>query len=55
MSQPERLQATAVPAWTRVRSIAVGKWKAVQLSIERERSNASYRARLDLMGNADRL
>src|ERR1035438_10518139 len=32
MSQPE---CTRVPAWTRLRSFAVGKYKAVQLSIER--------------------
>ena len=32
MSQPER---TRVSAWTRLRSFAVGKCKAVQLSIER--------------------
>jgi hypothetical protein len=32
MTQPER---THVPAWTRLRSFAVGKYKAVQLSIER--------------------
>jgi hypothetical protein len=32
MSQPER---TSVSAWTRIRSFAVAKWKAVQLSIER--------------------
>ncbi len=35
MPQPERLQDTAVPARTRIRSFAVAKWKAVQLSIER--------------------
>ncbi len=32
MSQPER---TRVSRWTRLRSFAVGKYKAVQLSIER--------------------
>ena len=32
MSQPER---TRVSQWTRLRSFAVGKYKAVQLSIER--------------------
>jgi hypothetical protein len=32
MSQPER---TRVSRWTRLRSLAVGKYKAVQLSIER--------------------
>ena len=32
MSQPE---CTRVSAWTRLRSLAVGKYKAVQLSIER--------------------
>jgi hypothetical protein len=35
MSQPERLQGGAVPAWTRVWSFAVGSWKTVQLSIEK--------------------
>ena len=32
MSQPER---TSVSRWTRLRSFVVGKYKAVQLSIER--------------------
>jgi hypothetical protein len=35
MSQPERLQCSAVSVPTRVRSFAVTQWKALQLSIER--------------------
>ena len=35
MSQPNWLQSSVVPAWTKVRSFAVANWKAVQFSIER--------------------
>ena len=35
MSQPKPLNGSAVPAWTRVWSVAVAQWKARQLSIEK--------------------
>ncbi len=45
MTQPER---TRVPAWTRLRSFAVGKCKAVQLSIERR----SFERKLEMIVRA---
>ncbi len=45
MSQPER---TRVSAWTRLRSFAVGKYKAVQISIERR----SFERKLEMIVRA---
>jgi hypothetical protein len=48
MSQPERLQRSDVSPWTRVRSLAVGRWKAVQFSIERR----SFESKLEVIVGA---
>jgi hypothetical protein len=45
MSQPER---TRVSRWTRLRSFAVGKYKAVQLSVERR----SFEHKLEMIVRA---
>ncbi len=37
MFQRDRLQRTAVPAWTSLWFFAVVKWKAFQLSLERRK------------------